>query len=339
MGENKMLLGQAPVDANLFNSCDFLFGLEDLFQDISDGVEEDFCLTNILIDEQAFSLTISRVSDSNEGLLMLSLQSNKVLRSQAQSRMQAKNELSLANEILEKAKLESEKSNEAKSWFLSTVSHELRTPLSIVIGNVELLSSSNNFFQDEDSKSQLNDAKEYSSYMLELVNDLLDLTKASSGNVELSLAPVNLSRVTKRVANQMTELAARRTVQINTDIKPDVVAVADSVKLQQIVSNLLSNAIKFSHKNKAIELQCYEADELAHIKVIDQGLGLTKDQLSKIGQPFVRFENEIADQETKGTGLGLALVKSFVSLHKGQFQIESEVGHGTSVRVSFPVSN
>jgi len=240
--------------------------------------------------------------------------------------------------ILSNQRVEAEKSSEAKSRFLANMSHELRTPLNAIIGFSDILK------QDLFGKLQFQKHEEYVNlindsghHLLHLVNDILDISKIETGRYEIFPEPFNLRELVSSTCLMLSPQAGERNIEVKwtaPDTLPEL--NADRRACKQILINLLSNAIKFSHRDSAITVEVIMTS--GHIKLVvqDDGIGISRDNLDAIGQPFFQVENNNS-RTYEGTGLGLFLVKGLVELHSGSLKIDSDFGTGTTVTVSLPV--
>jgi signal transduction histidine kinase len=235
------------------------------------------------------------------------------------------------------AKESAEKANRTKSMFLATMSHELRTPLNAVIGFAEMMSS--------EMFGPLGDAhyREYTKviqsagrHLLDLINDILDMSKIEAGKHEIHREKLNVADIARDGLVLMTENASSAGVRLISDFPPDALTIdADKRAMKQILLNLLSNAIKFTPFGGEVTAKAERRDGRIILSVRDTGIGIPKDQIYRLGNPFVQIRNH-AGVSQNGTGLGLALVRSLAEMQDGALKIESEEGHGTLVSVSFP---
>jgi PAS domain S-box-containing protein len=229
------------------------------------------------------------------------------------------------------ARAEAELANQAKSQFLSRMSHELRTPLNAVIGFGQLLELDD---LDEHQTEAVEQILRGGRHLLELINEVLDISRIESGTMTLSLEPVHLQSVLSEALLLIRPLADEAHVRVTSDdaSSADVHVFADRQRLQQVLLNLLSNAVKYNRRDGRVTVRCSRLpDGLVEIAVADTGLGMSAEQLVRLFEPFNRLGAEVTDVE--GTGLGLCLVKGFVEAMAGTIQAESEPGAGSTMRV------
>jgi signal transduction histidine kinase len=235
------------------------------------------------------------------------------------------------------AKESAEKANRTKSMFLATMSHELRTPLNAVIGFAEMM--------DSELYGPLGDSRyrEYTGiihgagrHLLDLINDILDMSKIEAGKHEIRRENINISDIVRDGLTLMAEGASSGGVRLNEDVPESALIIeADRRAMKQILLNLLSNAIKFTPFGGDVTVTAEQRDGRVILSVRDTGIGIPQDQIYRLGNPFVQIRNN-AGTSQNGTGLGLALVRSLTEMQDGLFKIESEEGRGTLVSVSFP---
>ena len=226
----------------------------------------------------------------------------------------------------------SDGANRSKSQFLANMSHEIRTPLNSIIGF-------GNIIHDEMSELSGELLHEFSgnivtagNHLLSLINDILDLTKVETGKMELDPQKFSIREVVGSVNRVLKPLLNIKQVQfvINIDDRVEEF-IADQVKFKQILYNLLNNAITYSHENGAVKLEIVKSANGIEMKVIDNGLGIKREDLDRLFKPFVQISGE-----NGGTGLGLVLTQKLVELHGGAIWIDSTFGIGTSVVVYLP---
>jgi PAS domain S-box-containing protein len=243
-------------------------------------------------------------------------------------------------EELRIAKEEAEAANRAKSAFLNTMSHELRTPLNAVLGFAEVL-------RDElfgplgnpRYKDYVLDIHKSGAHLLDIIGDILDLTKIESGNLSLSEQTVDMADVAKTCERLMADSAREKRMAIEIAM-PDtpILLHADGRRILQIVINLMSNAIKFSPDGGSVGLSVRIAhDGACVLTVVDLGIGMTPAEVEKALQPFQQVDNALS-RKFEGTGLGLTLTKSLVALHGGTLAIDSTPKVGTTVIVRLPAA-
>ncbi|UCF91254.1 MAG: PAS domain-containing protein [Desulfobacterales bacterium] len=259
-----------------------------------------------------------------------------------------------------------EAANEAKSGFLANMSHELRTPLNHIMGFTELVLDARVGDLNEIQQEYLQDVHESSQHLLSLINDILDLSKVEAGKLELSPADVNLGTILENSLIMVQEKAMKHGIRLSShfDGIPESIQ-ADERKIKQILYNLLSNAVKFTPDGGAVRLTArrlavdngrlragnaqamalpgFDGPKLingAHfveIAVTDTGIGLERDDLERIFDPFEQADN-LCRRKVQGTGLGLSLTKNLVELHGGMIWVESDgEGQGSTFRFVIPI--
>ncbi|MDA0524292.1 PocR ligand-binding domain-containing protein [Methanococcoides alaskense] len=237
--------------------------------------------------------------------------------------------------LLEKA--EAEAANLSKSKFLANMSHELRTPLNAVIGFSEMLAGKNFGELNEKQERYVKNISSSGTHLLNLINDILDLSKIEAGKMELFIEEFNSLDAIDEVCYSLMPLILKKDLKLNFSVDEDVRWIfADITKFKQILYNLLSNAVKFTSEGGSITISGSIIGDEGHFSVEDTGKGIAPDYLSSIFDPFSQVE-KFETKVEKGTGLGLALVKCFVMLHEGRVWVESEVGKGSKFSFSLPI--
>ena len=242
----------------------------------------------------------------------------------------------IAKEEAEIARAEAEIANQAKSSFLANMSHEIRTPLNGVIGMLELL------MHTELTERQLRfttTAIQSGEMLLQLINDILDISKIESGELSLEAIPCDFHRLLKETGDVLAARAQKKGLELILDYAPDVPVhfLADQVRLQQIFTNLLNNAIKFTERGHVmLRVRRLPEGEGISIEVVDTGIGIAPDRLEDIFQKFMQ-ENTATTRKFGGTGLGLAICRQLVMLMGGDISVTSIPGEGSCFRVELPL--
>ena len=253
--------------------------------------------------------------------------------------MQDMTERMLYEEELRQAKDASEQAYAAKTRFLANMSHELRTPLNAIIGFSEMIESQmlGPIF-NEKYVEYASSIKESGHHLLDLISDILDMSKIEAGKHVLDLETV----LVKDIIDRCIEMIQGRAEEQGVTIRPfeieneSLSIIGDRRALTQIFLNLLSNAVKFTPENGSVWIECYENRDYISFKVCDTGIGIPPNKLASVLRPFEQASSEYT-REHEGTGLGLAITKELIELHGGTIQIESTVKIGTTVSVRLPL--
>ncbi|HAR63929.1 MAG: hypothetical protein DKM50_11115 [Candidatus Margulisiibacteriota bacterium] len=281
---------------------------------------------------------------TNEELIL----KNKTINEQFISLYEKEEELIVANKILkakeEKLKLLNEEIfqiAQLKSDFLANMSHELRTPLNSILGFSDILVDDNFGTLTEKQRRFVINIQNSGKHLLELINDVLDLSKIESGKVEINVEDVLIEDTVEYVVETLSPLALKKNIELSVINKDNVNKIeADETKLRQVIFNVVGNAIKFTpeHGSVKIFIENYLPEVGAgftKFTITDTGIGIKKEDYSKIFSEFEQIDSSYA-RENSGTGLGLALTKKLVEKHKGDIWFTSEYGKGTSFYIIIP---
>lgn len=245
------------------------------------------------------------------------------------------------NVELERAKESAESANIAKSQFLANISHELRTPLNAIIGFSSIIT--NQLFGPLGNSKYIDygkDINESGVHLLDIINDILDLSKAEAGKLTLKLEQFDVRKAVEKCVHILSERAQEGEVMVSLHIPKDLpLMVADRVRFIQIMLNMMSNAIKFTMAGGRVDVHV-EAESVGEdiayftVRVEDTGIGMKKEDIDMAFETFGQVDGGL-NRQFEGTGLGLPLTKKLVELHNATIRIESEVGIGTVVTVRF----
>jgi two-component system cell cycle sensor histidine kinase PleC len=225
---------------------------------------------------------------------------------------------------LKDAKEVAEAYSNAKSKFLASMSHEIRTPLNSIIGFSDILTDDSFELSGEDKKRYAQHISTSGNHLLSIINDILDISKAEAGKMELQYEHILLPLIIGDVVESMTPSIAIRNISIHTSIEPDIEIVeVDSGKLKQILFNLIGNAVKFARNEGNIIVRCEIIGDIICFEIEDDGIGIKEEDIDKLFKPFSQVGDH-STKDNKGTGLGLSLVKELVELHKGDVWVKSE---------------
>ena len=243
-----------------------------------------------------------------------------------------------AAQALRHAKDVAETANRTKSEFLANMSHELRTPLNAIIGFAEMMEMQ--VFGDlgnDHYREYIGDIHNSGQHLLNLINDILDVSKVEAGKIELRESDIDVADVIAGCVRLVAERASTGEVSIALDVPRDLPALyADEHRVKQILLNLLSNGVKFTPPKGTVTVRA-RADRMQGfaVEVIDTGIGIAAKDIPRAFEPFVQIDSAL-NRKAEGTGLGLPLSRALMALHGGSLDLISEAGKGTNVRVAFP---
>jgi len=248
-------------------------------------------------------------------------------------------ELAAANQELSARNQEVERANRLKSEFLASMSHELRTPLNTILGFSELLAEESAGALNEKQKRFLTHIQRDASHLLELINDVLDLSKIEAGRLELRLEKFPMAVAVAEVLTSIRPLAVTKGISLDSDLDTQLVLQADRLRFKEILYNLLSNAIKFTPSGGRVWIESSIVEESICIMVGDTGIGIASEDQEPIFDSF-RQVSATTKGVREGTGLGLAITKRLVEHHGGRIWLASEPGKGSrfffTLRLSEP---
>ncbi len=270
-------------------------------------------------------------------LLSLSLYKNNIIRNQSNLLLKEK------NSELQIAKDKAEKASKARAEFLSTVSHELRTPLNAINGITHLL------LEENPKKSQLHyleSLKFSGNYLLTFINEILEINRIESSNVQAEAINFNLKLLLENIQNSLRELAMKNSNKYVIEIDPEIpdILIGDPTKLSQIFINLINNALKFTKNGEvkviATQVSRTEEESVIDFKIVDTGIGIPEDKQETVFDSFAQGSIEI-NRKYGGTGLGLNIVKKLTEILGGDIKLQSKVGKGSTFyfTLTFRVGN
>lgn len=233
-------------------------------------------------------------------------------------------------------KILAESSNRAKSEFLANMSHELRTPLNSIIGFSDLLLAGNFGELNDKQTRYATNISNSGKHLLNIINDILDLSKIEAGEMILRREVVSLRQIVDEVMAVIKPLSSKNNLLLETSHVEDIVIVADKGKLKQILFNLIGNAIKFTPLCGSVSISSSIKDDMLRIHVKDTGIGISPEDQRKLFEPFKQLDSGLS-RKHNGTGLGLFLVKKLAAMHNGTVSVESDVGKGSTFTVSLPI--
>lgn len=282
---------------------------------------------------------ITQIKRNEEKLLHSESQLKATVESQRKTQQKTELQAQRLVELAEKyneEKIRAEEANVAKSDFLANISHELRTPLNAIIGFSDIMKSQ--LFGPigtEKYGEYSKDIYDSGNFLLGVINDILDMSKIEAGRLQLHAEPIRLHEVLEESLRIIALQAKDAGLSVEHSIPERLEIEADKRAVKQILLNLLSNAVKFTPEGGTIKVKASLVKGHARIVIEDDGVGISKQALKRIGQPFEQVQDQFTKNH-KGSGLGLAIAKSLAALHGGTLKIRSSIGKGTTVVVRLP---
>jgi two-component system, cell cycle sensor histidine kinase PleC len=282
---------------------------------------------------------ITRIKEHEQKLvendLRLRATVNDLRRSQSALERQAIELADLAEKYSQE-KIRAEEANQTKSKFLANMSHELRTPLNAIIGFSEIMESGMfGALGSEKYREYCHDILTSGHYLLEVINDILDMSKIEAGRMKLDIEPIDLAKTLAESLRVVSGRAQDKKLVLDADIEQSISMIGDRRATKQILVNLLSNAVKFTPEGGKIIVRSQLMDDRIVLLIADTGIGIASQSLKRLGRPFEQVESQLT-KTYHGSGLGLAIARSLTQLHGGSMKLRSRLGHGTVVRVSLP---
>jgi signal transduction histidine kinase/CheY-like chemotaxis protein len=245
-------------------------------------------------------------------------------------------ELEVVNQKLQESNLELQRANSLKSEFLANMSHELRTPLNAIIGFSELLLDTGSAVLTDDQKDYVADILSSGRHLLELINEILDLSKIEAGKMRLIVEEFEIGPVCDEAMALLRVEAGRKHIELVREVEDETLEVrGDRSKVKQTMNNLLSNAVKFTPSGGRVTLRTRRAGDALAVSVIDTGIGIKEEDQARIFQAFTQVDGSYA-RRYQGTGLGLTLVRKFVEMHGGSVALKSRFGEGSEFTFTIP---
>jgi PAS domain S-box-containing protein len=239
-------------------------------------------------------------------------------------------------EDLKAAVIRAESADKLKSAFLATMSHELRTPLNSIIGFTGILLQKLVGPLNSEQEKQLNMVQSSARHLLNLINDVLDLSKIEAGYVNITREIFDVADAVSKSLDKVKPLADKKGLKLTASVRPEKIEIcSDRRRVEQILINLLNNAVKFTDRGE-VRLECNAEDGWLTTRVIDTGIGLKPEDINILFRPFQQIDSGITRQYD-GTGLGLSICKRFVELLGGQIAVESEWGKGSIFSFTLPI--
>ncbi|MBW2938176.1 PAS domain S-box protein [Aureisphaera sp. CAU 1614] len=319
LNKNGKITWLSAKATKLVDSNNNLLGHIGIAIDVSERVKNEKELLHFKRDlEKLVSLRTDELSESKEALLNLL------------------EDMNLQSIELEKEKVKAQSADLMKSAFLATMSHELRTPMNSIIGFTSLLLKEYAGPLNQEQAKQLAMVKNSGQHLLGLINDILDISKIEAGELTVSFQEFDFVESLTDIIDFLSPQAISKKLVIKTDLHNEkVILKSDKRRVEQVLLNLISNAIKFSEKG-TIFIKVNLVDSMLCTQVIDEGIGISKENLVKLFVPFIQLNGGLA-RSHEGTGLGLAISKNLIEKLGGTIKVESELGKGSTFTFCLPL--
>ncbi len=265
------------------------------------------------------------------------------LNRRAEEIKRANSEIELIGQLLKSERTsraeaaESDHANRSKSKFLATMSHELRTPLNAIVGFSDLMADETAGPLNEKQKRFVSHIKQGSAHLLQLINDILDLSKIEAGQLELRCQNFRIQDALPEVLSTIRPLAMAKNIDVQQKLEGSRMVYADRVRFKQILYNLLSNAVKFTPSRGQVHVESFDRGDFTEISVTDTGIGIRPQDQAVVFEEFRQIEGS-GETLTQGTGLGLAISKRLVEQQGGTISLQSEAGKGSRFAFTLPVA-
>ena len=300
---------------------------------ISENTTEDGGLVSVGADITILKKSAEKIIE-NEQKLRVSVSDLRKSRRELERQKQILVELS---EKYAKEKNRAEAANRSKSEFLANISHELRTPLNAVIGFSEIMQHGLFGKMSAEKYSEYSrDINESGHFLLEVINDILDMSRIEAGRVDLHVESGDLCELFDECLRLVSGAANDKNIAICYKGPDRLLHPVDRRAFKQVVLNLLSNAVKFTPENGQVTITARQDSDAINVTIEDTGIGIPAEKIDRLGRPFEQVENQFTKSH-KGTGLGLAISRSLVELHGGELYIRSQLNLGTRVTCRFPI--
>ncbi len=329
------LAGKNLKDTNLSEFfTEFNTGL-DIPELIVEGVQKKLLNVNTYSKlPQTFYFTTFKTT---EGIILIGEMNSIEMEELRGTMVTLNNELNNLTRELQKKNIQLEQLNKLKNQFLGMAAHDLRNPIASILMFSEFVLDTQGDEINDELHQIIEMIKTSSQFMLNLLEELLDVVKIESGKLELKYETVRLEEILRKNIKINSIIASKKDINLVLNVPLDIAEVElDVIKIDQVLNNLISNAIKYSHSNTTVTISAFSTLKEVLISVQDQGQGIPKEEIDKIFIPFSKISVRGTAGE-KSTGLGLSIVKKIVIGHLGRIWVESEVGKGSTFYFTLPI--